>query len=55
MSNLFSILVAVGGLALFMFGLNTLSSGLEKTAGGLMEKVLAKVSGNIFTSIIFIL
>ena len=53
MSNLFSILVAVGGLALFMFGMNTLSSGLEKTAGGLMEKVLAKVSGNIFTSIIF--
>lgn len=53
MSNLFSVLVAVGGLAMFMFGMNTLSSGLEKTAGGLMEKVLAKVSGNIFTSVLF--
>lgn len=53
MSNLFSVLVALGGLAMFMFGMNTLSSGLEKTAGGLMEKVLAKVSGNIFTSVLF--
>lgn len=53
MSNLFSVLVAIGGLAMFMFGMNTLSSGLEKTSGGLMEKVLAKVSGNIFTSVLF--
>ena len=53
MSNLFSVLVALGGLSMFMFGMNTLSSGLEKTAGGLMEKVLAKVSGNIFTSVLF--
>ncbi|MBR1422097.1 MAG: Na/Pi cotransporter family protein [Ruminococcus sp.] len=36
-----------------MFGMNTLSSGLEKASGGLMEKVLAKMSGNIFTSIFF--
>lgn len=53
MQNLFSVLVAIGGLAMFMFGMNTLSSGLEKTSGGLMEKVLAKVSGNIFTSVLF--
>ncbi len=36
-----------------MFGMNTLSSGLEKASGGLLEKVLAKMSGNIFTSIFF--
>lgn len=53
MSVFFNILVAVGGLAMFMYGMKTLSSGLEKAAGGLMEKILAKVSGNIFTSIIF--
>lgn len=51
--SVFNIIVAVGGLAFFMFGMNTLSSGLEKASGGLLEKVLAKMSGNIFTSIFF--
>lgn len=51
--SVFNILVAVGGLAFFMFGMNTLSNGLEKASGGLLEKVLAKMSGNIFTSIFF--
>ena len=51
--SVFNILVAIGGLAFFMFGMNTLSSGLEKASGGLLEKVLAKMSGNIFTSIFF--
>ncbi|MBR1765318.1 MAG: Na/Pi cotransporter family protein [Ruminococcus sp.] len=53
MDVFFSVLRALGGLALFLFGMNTLSSGLEKASGGLMEKVLERVSGNIFTSIIF--
>ncbi|MBQ8968088.1 Na/Pi cotransporter family protein [Ruminococcus sp.] len=53
MSNFFNVLVAIGGLAMFMYGMNTLSSGLEKTAGGLMEKILARVSGNILISILF--
>ena len=53
MDVFFSVLRAVGGLALFLFGMNTLSTGLEKASGGLMEKVLERVSGNIFTSIIF--
>lgn len=48
-----NILTAVGGLAFFLYGMNLLSSGLEKTSGGLMEKVLEKMSGNIFSSIIF--
>ena len=51
--NIFNIIAAVGGLAFFMYGMNTLSSGLEKASGGLLEKVLAKMSGNIFTSIFF--
>ena len=42
-----------GGLAFFLYGMNVLSSGLEKASGGLMEKVLAKMSGNIFMSVIF--
>ena len=51
--SVFNIIAAIGGLAFFMFGMNTLSAGLEKASGGLMEKVLAKMSGNIFTSIFF--
>ena len=51
--SIFNVIAAVGGLAFFMFGMNTLSSGLEKASGGLLEKVLAKMSGNIFTSIFF--
>lgn len=51
--SVFNIIVAIGGLAFFMFGMNVLSSGLEKASGGLMEKVLAKMSGNIFTSVLF--
>ncbi len=53
MTVFFNVLTAIGGLALFMFGMNTLSAGLEKTSGGLMEKILARVSGNIFTSVLF--
>lgn len=30
-----------------------LSSGLEKASGGLMEKVLAKMTGNVFSGILF--
>lgn len=51
--SVFNVIVAIGGLAFFMFGMNTLSNGLEKASGGLMEKVLAKMSGNIFTSVLF--
>lgn len=33
-----------GGLGLFLYGMTILSSGLEKASGGLMEKVLAKMT-----------
>ena len=36
-----------GGLGLFLYGMTILSSGLEKASGGLMEKVLAKMTGNV--------
>lgn len=42
-----------GGLALFLYGMTVLSSGLEKASGGLMEKVLARMSSNVFTGILF--
>ena len=36
----------LGGLALFLFGMNLLGNGLEKLAGGSMEKVLQRLTSN---------
>lgn len=38
----------LGGLALFLFGMNSLSSGLEKLAGGKMQGLLNRVTKNPF-------
>jgi phosphate:Na+ symporter len=35
-----------GGLALFLYGIYLLSSGLQKLAGGKLEKLLKKITGN---------
>lgn len=51
--NIFNIVGMAGGLALFLYGMTILSSGLEKASGGLMEKVLAKMSSNVFSGILF--
>ena len=49
----FNIIGMAGGLGLFLYGMTILSSGLEKASGGLMEKVLAKMTGNVFSGILF--
>ena len=36
----------LGGLALFLFGMHTLSNSLEKLAGGKLEKWLEKVTSS---------
>ncbi|MGN0623795.1 MAG: Na/Pi cotransporter family protein [Oscillospiraceae bacterium] len=51
--SIFNFIGMAGGLALFLYGMTILSSGLEKASGGLMEKVLAKMSGNVFSGILF--
>ncbi|MBQ4603488.1 MAG: Na/Pi symporter, partial [Clostridia bacterium] len=38
--SIFNIISLLGGLALFLFGMSTMSGGLEKTAGGKLEKIL---------------
>ena len=43
---------AVGGVALFLYGMNVLGNGLEKTSGGKMEKILEKLTGNIVKAVI---
>ena len=40
----------LGGLAFFLYGMSTLSGGLESMAGGALERTLKKVTANQFMS-----
>ena len=46
--DFFSALMLLGGVALFLFGMNVMSAGLEKTAGGRLEAILRNVTSNRF-------
>lgn len=46
--DFFAVLSLLGGLALFLFGMNTMGDGLEKLSGGRMEKMLEKLTSNTF-------
>lgn len=48
--NIFSIFTLCGGLAFFLFGMNIMSKGLEKMAGGKLEKILKVMTANVFKS-----
>ena len=42
--DLFGILSLVAGLALFLYGMNSMGEGLEKFSGGKLEKALEKMT-----------
>ena len=44
--DIFSIFTLLGGLAFFLYGINLMSSGLEKVAGGKLEQMLKKITSN---------
>lgn len=44
--DLFDVLSLIGGLALFLFGMNIMGSSLEKKAGGQLKAVLGKMTDN---------
>ncbi len=44
--DIFSIFTLLGGLAFFLYGINLMSSGLEKVAGGKLEQMLKKMTSN---------
>ena len=44
--DIFSIFTLLGGLAFFLYGINLMSSGLEKIAGGKLEQLLKKMTSN---------
>ena len=43
--DLFDILEMIGGLCLFLFGMNIMGQALEKSAGGKLRTLLAKMTG----------
>lgn len=44
--DFFDILTMVGGLALFLYGMQTLGDGLSKASGGRMERILEKLTSS---------
>lgn len=44
--DFFSIITLLGGLAFFLYGMNMLSSGLERMTGGKLEGALKKLTAN---------
>lgn len=42
--DIFSILSMIGGLAMFLYGMETMGDGLAKTAGGKLEQILEKLT-----------
>ncbi len=50
--DIFSFINLFGGLALFLFGMNTMSDGLEKLAGGKLEAILKKMTSNPIKSLV---
>ncbi len=44
--DIFSILGLLCGLALFLYGMNTMGDGLEKLSGGKLEKILEKLTNS---------
>ena len=47
-SYIFNIITLLGGLALFLFGMDVMGKALERSAGGKLQTILAKMSSNVF-------
>ncbi len=52
MDMVFSIFSLLGGLAFFLYGMNIMSSGLEKLAGGKLEELLRRMTSNPFKALL---
>ena len=49
--NLESVLSLLGGLALFLYGMQMMSSGLESAAGNRMKRILERLTANRFLGV----
>lgn len=53
MEIFFSILGLLGGLAMFLYGMDVMGNGLKSSSGGVMKTVLAKVTNKPFIGFLF--
>ena len=51
--SIFSIISLLGGLAFFLYGMNVMSDGLEKSSNGKLTKNLTAITKNRFVAMIF--
>ena len=42
--DLFGVLTMIGGLAMFLYGMNAMGDGLAKLSGGKLEQILEKLT-----------
>ena len=49
--DIFGILTLIGGLAMFLYGMNTMGQGLEKLSGSRLERILEKLTSNPIKSV----
>ena len=49
--DFFGVLAMVGGLALFLYGMDLMGEGLAKASGGKMEKMLESLTSNTFKAV----
>ncbi len=50
--DIFSVLTMIGGLALFLYGMEVLGDGLKKASGGKLEIILEKLTSNKLMAIL---
>lgn len=50
--DFFDFLTLIGGLAFFLYGMNVLSEGLERLAGGKLESILRSMTSNTFKAML---
>ena len=51
--DIFGIFTLFGGLAFFLYGMNTMGDGLAKVSGGKLERILAKLTSSPVKAVLF--
>ena len=50
--DLFDVLTLIGGLSLFLFGMNIMGQALERKAGNKLKDLLAKMTNSKFNAVL---
>ena len=51
--SIFSVFTLFEGLAFFLYGMNLMGAGLDKLAGGRLERILEKFTSNPLKAVLF--